>query len=307
MAGVEEGSRGRGYMYNYGWFELLYGRKKWQLTPVLLPGKFHGWRSLVGYSPWGRKESDTTEWLHFLSFYSFFWRRKWQPTPVFLPGESHGQRGLVGYSLWGCKESDMTKQLTSKHTQGNQREMKFSLWRQHINNLTILCWLVGRGDGADVGPRVQSFNYARWKCFGDWTHGSVQSISHVRLFETPWTAAHQASLSITNSWSLLKLMFIESMMPSNHPILCCPLLLLASIFPSIRVFSNESALRITWPKYWSFNFNISPSNEHSGLISFRMDWLDLLAVQGTLKNLLQHHSSKASILWRSALFIVQLY
>ena len=166
------------------------------------------------------------------------WRRKWQPTPVFLPGESHGQRGLVGYSLWGCKESDMTKQLTSKHTQGNQREMKFSLWRQHINNLTILCWLVGRGDGADVGPRVQSFNYARWKCFGDWTHGSVQSISHVRLFETPWTAAHQASLSITNSWSLLKLMFIESMMPSNHPILCCPLPLPPSIFPSIRLFSK---------------------------------------------------------------------
>ena len=113
----------------------------------------------------------------------------------------------------------------------------------------------------------------------------------------PMDHRHQASLSITNSWSLLKLMSIESVMPSNHLILCRPLLLLPSIFPSIRVLSNESALRIRWPKYWSFSFNISPSNEHSGLISFRMDWLDLLAVQGTLKSLLQHHSAKASILW----------
>ena len=113
---------------------------------------------------------------------------------------------------------------------------------------------------------------------------SVQSLSRVWLFVTPWTAAHQASLSITNSWSLLKLMSIESVMPSNHLILCHPLLLLPSLFPSIRVFSNESVLPIRWPKYWSFSFSISPSNEHSGLISFRMDWLDLLAVQGTLKN-----------------------
>ena len=120
---------------------------------------------------------------------------------------------------------------------------------------------------------------------------------------TPWTATHQASLSINNSQSLLKLMSIESMMPSNHLILCHPLLP-PSIFPSIRVFSNESALRMRWPKYWSFS--ISPSNEYSGLISFRMDWFDLFAVQGTLKSLLQHHSSKASILWRSAFFIVQL-
>ena len=123
---------------------------------------------------------------------------------------------------------------------------------------------------------------------------------------TPWTAVHQASLSITSSRRLLTLMPIESVMPSNHLILCCPLLLLPSIFPSIRVFSNESALRMRWPKYWSFSFSISPSNEHSGLISFRMDWLDLLAVQGTLKSLLQHHSSKASILRHSAFFIVQL-
>ena len=135
---------------------------------------------------------------------------------------------------------------------------------------------------------------------------SVQLLSYVRLFATPWTAARQASLSITNSQSPPKPMSIKSVMPSNHLILCRPLLLPPSIFPSIRVFSNESAPRITWPKYWSFSFNISPSNEHPGLISFRMDWLDLLAVQGTLKSLLQHHISKASILCRSAFFIVQL-
>ena len=123
---------------------------------------------------------------------------------------------------------------------------------------------------------------------------------------TLWTAARQASLSITNSRSLLKLMSIASVMPSNHLILCRPLLLLPSVFPSIRVFSNESVLHIRWPKYWSFSFNISPSNEHPRLISFRMDWLDLLAVQGTLKSLLQHHGSKASILQHSAFFIVQL-
>ena len=135
---------------------------------------------------------------------------------------------------------------------------------------------------------------------------SVQCLSRVQLFLTPWSAAGQASLSITNSQRPAKPMSIESVMPSNHLILCHPLLLLPSIFPSIRVFSNESALCIRWPKYCSFSFNISPSNEHPGLISFRMDWLDLLAVQGALKSLLQHHSSKASILPCSAFFIVQL-
>ena len=128
---------------------------------------------------------------------------------------------------------------------------------------------------------------------------SVQSVSQARLLGTPWTAACQVSLSITNSWSLLKLLSIESVMPSNHLILCWLLLLQPSIFCSIRVFSNESFLHIRWPKYWSFSFNISPSNEYSWLICFRMDWLDLLAVQGTHKSLLQHHSSKASILWHS--------
>ena len=142
---------------------------------------------------------------------------------------------------------------------------------------------------------------------GSWaTVSSVQSLSCVRLFVTPWTAAHKASLSITNSRSLLKLMSTESVMLSSHLILYHLLLLLPSIFPSIRVFSSESVLCNRWPNYWSFSFNISPSNEHSGLISSRMDWLDILAVQGTLKSLLQHHSSKASILQQSAFFIVQL-
>ena len=135
---------------------------------------------------------------------------------------------------------------------------------------------------------------------------SVQLLSRVRLFATPWITTPQASLSITNSWSSRKLMYIESVMPSSHLILCRPLLLLPPIPPSIRVFSDELTLCMRWPKYWSFSFSISPSNEHPGLISFRMEWLDLLAVQGTLKSLLQHHSSKASILQHSAFFAVQL-
>ena len=135
----------------------------------------------------------------------------------------------------------------------------------------------------------------------------VQSFSHGQLFVTPWNEASQASLSFTISQSLLKLMFIELVMLPNHLIFCCPLLLLPSVFPSIRVFSNELALHIRWAKYWSFSFNISPSKEYSGLISFRMDWFDLLAVQGTLKRLLQHHRSKASVLQHSAFFIVPLH
>ena len=138
------------------------------------------------------------------------------------------------------------------------------------------------------------------------TFSSVQSLSRVQLFLTPWIAARQASLSITNSQSSPKLTSIESVVPSSHLILCRPLLLLPSIPPSIRVFSNKSTLCMRWPKYWSFSFSIIPSKEHPGLISFRMDWLDLLAVQETLKSLLQHHSSKASILWCSAFFTVQL-
>ena len=133
---------------------------------------------------------------------------------------------------------------------------------------------------------------------------SIQLLSHIRLFATPWTAACQASLSITNSQSLLKLMSMKLVMPSNYLIFCHPLHLPPSIFPSIRVFSSDSVLCIRWPKYWSFSFSISPSSEYSGLIFFRIDWLDILAVQGTLKNLFQYHSSKASILWHSAFFMV---
>ena len=135
---------------------------------------------------------------------------------------------------------------------------------------------------------------------------AVQSLSCVHLFATPWTATRQGSLSFAISWNLIELMSIESVMPFNHLILCCPLLLMYSLFPSIRVFSNESVLRIRWPKYWSFSFNISPSNEYSGLISFSMDWCDLLTVQGTLKGLPQHYSSKVSVLQCSAFFMVQL-
>ena len=148
--------------------------------------------------------------------------------------------------------------------------------------------------------------YLNSKAFAQQRKESVQSLSHLRLFVTPWTAAHQTSLSITNSWGLLKLMSIELVMPSSHLILCHPLLLAPSIFPSIRVFSNESVLDIRWPKYWSFSFSLSPSNQYSGLTSIKMDWLDLLSVQGTLKSLLQHHSSKASILQHSTFFVVQL-
>ena len=168
----------------------------------------------------------------------------------------------------------------------------------------------GRSPGGERGNPLQYSCLGNPMDRGTWwatvQFSSVQSLSHVRLFATPRTAIRQASLSITNSRSLLKLRPIESVMPSNHLILCHPLLLLPSIFPSIRVFSNESVLRIRWPKYWNFSFSISPSNEYSELISFRMDWLDLLAVQGTLKRLFQHHNSKALILRHSNFFIVQL-
>ena len=167
-----------------------------------------------------------------------------------------------------------------------------SLHRSRIQTVVLLI----QSFGIVISNRTQTFPHSYFT--------SVQSLSRVRLFATPWTAARQASLSITNSRSPPKPMCIESVMPSNHLILCRPLLLLPPIPPSIRVFSNESTLRMRWPKYWSFSLSIRPSNEYSGLISFRMDWLDFLVVQGTLKSLLQHHSSKASILLHSSFFIV---
>ena len=164
-------------------------------------------------------------------------------------------------------------------------------------------WLSRSGERKRKEWRIYRKSRGTWRGY---IFSSVQSLSHVWLFATRGISAHQASLSITNSRSLLKLMSIESVMPPSHLILCRPFLLLPPIPPSIRVFSNESALCLRWPKYWSFSFSISPSSEHPGLISFRMDWLDLLAVQGTLKSILQHHSSKASILQHSAFFMVQL-
>ena len=183
------------------------------------------------------------------------------------------------YGAWGHKESERTERVTLPH---------FSLsWVMKICLLVFPAHVI-------------------WFYFPHPVDqlSSVQSLSRVWHFVTPW--ASQASLFITNSWNSPKPLSIESVMPSNHLILCCPILLLPSIFPSVRVFSNESALCIRWPKNWSFSFNISPSNEHSELISCRMDWLDLLAVQGILKSLLQHHSSKVSVLWHSVFFIVQL-
>ena len=163
------------------------------------------------------------------------------------------------------------------------------------------------GEGKEHGLQDRTFEIRlKFYIYLQFQFSSVQSLSCVWLFATPWTTARQASLSITKSWSPPKSMSTELVMTSNHLIPCHTLLLLPSIFPSIRVFSNESALLIRWPKYWSFSFSISPSSEHPGLISFRMDWLDLLAVQGTLKSLLQHHSSTASILQHSAFFIVQM-
>ena len=211
------------------------------------------------------------------------WRWVWASS-----GGGEGQGRLACHSPWDGKESDTTEWLNNKPTAC--KYMNLEAWTLFLHSISsgesVLCV---------------------WTChLGSLTFISVQSLSCVQLFATPWITALQASLSITNSRSSLRLMSIESVMPSSHLIFCHPLLLLPPIPPSIRVFSNESTLRMRWPKYWSFSFSISPSNEHPGLISFRMDWLDLLAIQGTLKSLLQHHSSKASILWCSAFFKVQL-
>ena len=188
-------------------------------------------------------------------------------------GEGRGK--LVCYSPWGLKESDMTESLNWTEVNNNFPSKEYASFN-FIASVSIR---------SDFGAQKNNTR----------NDDVVQSLSHVQLFATPWTAARQASLSITNSQNLLKLMSIEWVMSSNHLIFSCPLLLPPSIFPGIRVFPSESVLRIRWPKYWSFSFSISPSNVYSGLIFFRIDWLDLLAVQGTLKSLLQHHRSKASI------------
>ena len=206
-------------------------------------------------------------------------------------GGSKGQGSLVCYSPWDSKKSDMTSLLNNNKNK-SPLDLKldmFSFWFRQYQFGKYINQNIERNELYTVLLRF-------FHIFSVQFNSVAQS---VRLFVTPWIAA-QASLSITNSQSLLKLMPIESVMPDSHLILCRPLLLLPPIPPSIRVFSNESILRIRWPKYWSFSFSMSPSNEHPGLICFRMDWLDLLAVQRTHKSLHQHHSSKVSILWHSA-------
>ena len=242
------------------------------------------------FDPWARKIPQ---------------RRKEQPTPVFLPGGFNGQRSLMGYSPWGRKTVDMTEgslSLSLSHTHTHTHTELGKVLKSLRNNSSE-CGFESRSTSDPM--TLNSFKDHLPDRSRSPGPASIKSLSHVRLFVTPWTAACLASLSITNSWSLLKLMSIELVMRSNHLILCHPLLFLPSIFLSIKVFSDESALHIRWPKYWSFSFSISPSNEYSGLLSFTMDWMDLLAVQGTLKSLLQHLNSKASVL-RSAFFIIQL-
>ena len=225
------------------------------------------------------------------------------------PGNCHGASGCLACLCailsiyWGSNQS-MLKEINPEYSlEGMMLKLQsFGHQMQRADTLEKTLIL-----GKIEGKRRREWQRMRW--LGGITNlfqlSSVQSLHHIQLFATPWTTAHQASLSITNFWSLLKLMSIKPVIPSNHLILCCPLLL-SSTFPTIRVFSIESVLHIRWPKYWSFSFSISPLNECSGLISFRMDWFDLLAVQGSFKSLLQHHSSKASILRCSAFFMVQL-
>ena len=239
-------------------------------------------------SPWGHNESHTTEWLTWTKLICLIFNRACDNLPASWKHHRLSRQSTFLASLL-CKPGCTSPLLALQALQNLYRHAyDNSLW--HCCTMFLIYI-------------VLSFYMTPWL---HWSvqFSSVQSLSCVWLFVTPWTTECQASLSITNSRSPPKPMSIELVMPSNHLILSCPLLLLPSIFPSIRVFSNESALHIRWPKYWSFSFKISPTNEHPGLISFRMDWLDLLAVQGILKSLLQHHSSKASILRLSAFFIV---
>ena len=211
-------------------------------------------------------------------------------------GSLTGSRAACG--LRSCGSRALEHRLSTVIVHGLSCSEVCGIFSDQGLNLCLLYWQVDSLPLSHQGSTSCTFFHE--------VFSSVQSLSCVWLFATPWITARQTSLSITNSWSSLKLMSIESVMPSSHLILCRPLLLLPPIPPSIRIFSNESIRCMRWPKYWSFSFSISPSNEHPGVISFRMDWMDLLAVQGTLKSLLQHHSSKASILPCSAFFTVQL-
>ena len=220
-------------------------------------------------------------------------RGKWQPTVVLWPEKFYGQRSLAGYNPWGCKESDMTEHACTL-LKDQSRALPHKLWwgsnHRHPRR-KVLTPSRGFRDRVVPTPTIAVV---------------VQLPSRVWLFVIPWTAAGHASLSLTMSWSLPNFMSIASVMPCSHLILRCPLLLRPSIFPSIREFSNELSVRIRWPEYWRFSFSISPSSEYSGLISLKIDWFDLLAIQGTFRSLPQHHSSKALILWSSAFFMVQL-
>ena len=329
VSGYWEGeSAQRGTLKSAHWsFEFLTETELWMGFPGGASGKepaCQGRRlKRWGCDPWIRKIP---------------WRRKWQPTPVFLPGEFHGQRGLVGYRTWGCKELDATE--VTWHTSMHQLSMcqaRLTSCVAECGSRNEICTEIKRSHTSKIWKFQFSQNGKKWLSNLDinyrpkkkWCSGIkecalekgtsprtkekfspgllqqsivVQLLSCIHPFLTSWTAALQASLSFTVSWSLLKLMSIESVMSSSHLILCCPLLLLPWMFPSIRFFSIELALCIRWPKDWSFSFSISPSNEYSGLISFRVDWMDLLAVQRTVKSLLQHHSWKASVLWCSAFF-----
>ena len=260
----------------------------WKIPWTEEPGRLQSMGSLrVGH-----------DWATSLSLFAFLhWRRKWQPTSVFLPGESQGRRSLVGCRLWGCTESDMTEVTQhGKRDQVNLGVESNAVWGECESLNTCLGVRADSNTLLTLQPLV-SYIISPWLSFLICTmrmriRSDQISRSVVSDSAAPWAAVRQASLSITNSQSLLKLMSIELVMPSNHLFICHPLLLLPSIFPRIRVFSIESVLCIKWPNYWSFSFSISPSSEYSEMISFRIDWFDLLSVQGTL----QLNSSKASIL-----------
>ena len=284
------------------------GKKKKPVYPLSFHPAVNMTQLLLnyGYEKVQQGQLSQDEWLwswqQRCSFHSsLMGKRQWEEALRLWPGDALWWRGaaqrkegrLVPWSFLWKNSCGLKKHLARASLKLSMTAVALSCaCRKQSTNIP---W-----SSVDVLPDVLDNN--RWFL----QFSSLQSLSPVWLFATPWITAHQVSLSITNSWSSHKFMSIESVMPSSHLILCRPLLLLPPVPPSIRVFSNESTLYVRWPKYCSFSFSISRSKEHPGLISFRMDWLDLLAVQGTLKSLLQHHSSKASVLWRSAFFTVQL-